>query len=1270
MSDERPHPADGGNSESGSGAPSSIISLCDRLVGSAWRKSPEEKSTAAGSPLAGWFASGWFGWGGVHAGDVCKIDEVGPGPGPAGSRGSQDSLPFVSRLEPELATGSQERRQHNFAYGQSDAASSGVGSSGQESVESGLLPVRKTSTEMSTQRLLEIQHPWTPATSSSEFPAPLPPGNLNRITSIHTGSSESDLDSAAFMSCCSSLASFNPTLIENSRFETVDQRWDAGGVSRQGFKGPLPKRISMSSLGGGSSREEGELVSKESLGSGLEEELLESFRRMDGRKGWGLDARALSRNSMGSDWSPSDLRSPTPATVSTTEFGSGAASLRSPFGMVRMLSSDSQNASVSDLMSSSEEDEADRVTPSMSYMDWITKTMGDSPNPRKNKEKNSPSGVHFPIDEIEVPPGISRTRRTLSDGDKIEKNIDLGRVDEFRLSRTTSMKESHRRESLSLDLGLQSVREPAEFKGASSVESMPLLDRVVGMTLQGLGMVRTETEIVTPGRPQLVRGSVPSSSSGIYRDSDGLESLEEYKSVEDLNEILKGGVKSREGDASPSPKSAVSDLGWELKQESDAISAAMLRFLADDDSSSILERGSRDGRQGNDQSLVVTVDHAVLEISAKPPSPRQMGESEEDANMETAINREGQGHRKQPSLAFITEKRLTPFVTSQRSLANDHGVPASKGASSRVQRTASENVFDRIKTAENEWHERANQLGGRARSAPVGELEALIDEEIKGFEWRGIARTFSSFSEPARRRVHRSTKYRVLSWLQKRVSKEGGSIERQLEDCHSDTCSCKSTENGVTACGLRLFRGAPPQHARLPSESISLSDGIVDRCVSPVVSEFTFKDAENLNMELRHMREFMNVDMGAWTSKMIGFSSPAKYYAHMTRELRPEGVDTASFISHKLGVGHSLVQEMRELLEQDTLPQRSRQLSAADSEWSAHENHNEWGSTVLSALLECGINAMFFSRSPASFDSISDYYNYLGDMLRSEGVQIDCVAPVLEKRLGVEHPMMSALCSRASGNFGITEAGELGSPTSPNSYKSDSRQPVMVASSLLIEGSPLQTPRDVLAESQKHSRKSFKKFKFKGFGRKKKTPWPTDKNLSVGADGGPNKSLDDPPRNFRLVHASPPAEKRKRKSLNSKALSLMRGLGQRILRKREGRSRNVTGHMAGIKDASPFVAGRNGRRKAIDGNDRSNLTVVRPMNFSSMDDSEFHSATRQVPVPVRASADANESVIMRLQEAVRENADDPPWRGPSVSRGPSPDEPMRTTLELRESYDA
>lgn len=49
------------------------------------------------------------------------------------------------------------------------------------------------------------------------------------------------------------------------------------------------------------------------------------------------------------------------------------------------------------------------------------------------------------------------------------------------------------------------------------------------------------------------------------------------------------------------------------------------------------------------------------------------------------------------------------------------------------------------------------------------------------------------------------------------------------------------------------------------------------------------------------------------------------------------------------------------------------------------------------------------ARSPTGFESVSEYYSYISQKLRSEGVDIDCIVPKLVKRLGVEHPLMDAL---------------------------------------------------------------------------------------------------------------------------------------------------------------------------------------------------------------------------------------------------------------------
>lgn len=57
-------------------------------------------------------------------------------------------------------------------------------------------------------------------------------------------------------------------------------------------------------------------------------------------------------------------------------------------------------------------------------------------------------------------------------------------------------------------------------------------------------------------------------------------------------------------------------------------------------------------------------------------------------------------------------------------------------------------------------------------------------------------------------------------------------------------------------------------------------------------------------------------------------------------------------------------------------------------------------------------------RGPAGFDSVSEYYAYLSQKLRTEGVDIDCIIPQLEQRLGVQHPLMDALekCLELNGN--------------------------------------------------------------------------------------------------------------------------------------------------------------------------------------------------------------------------------------------------------------
>lgn len=52
-------------------------------------------------------------------------------------------------------------------------------------------------------------------------------------------------------------------------------------------------------------------------------------------------------------------------------------------------------------------------------------------------------------------------------------------------------------------------------------------------------------------------------------------------------------------------------------------------------------------------------------------------------------------------------------------------------------------------------------------------------------------------------------------------------------------------------------------------------------------------------------------------SKMIGFATPAKYYAHMARELHEEGVSIFTILYRHLGLSHSLVQELRAELEED-----------------------------------------------------------------------------------------------------------------------------------------------------------------------------------------------------------------------------------------------------------------------------------------------------------------------------------------------------------------
>lgn len=48
---------------------------------------------------------------------------------------------------------------------------------------------------------------------------------------------------------------------------------------------------------------------------------------------------------------------------------------------------------------------------------------------------------------------------------------------------------------------------------------------------------------------------------------------------------------------------------------------------------------------------------------------------------------------------------------------------------------------------------------------------------------------------------------------------------------------------------------------------------------------------------------------------MIGFATPAKYYAHMANELEANGIDVLSAICKNLGVMHPLVQEIASILQ-------------------------------------------------------------------------------------------------------------------------------------------------------------------------------------------------------------------------------------------------------------------------------------------------------------------------------------------------------------------
>lgn len=48
---------------------------------------------------------------------------------------------------------------------------------------------------------------------------------------------------------------------------------------------------------------------------------------------------------------------------------------------------------------------------------------------------------------------------------------------------------------------------------------------------------------------------------------------------------------------------------------------------------------------------------------------------------------------------------------------------------------------------------------------------------------------------------------------------------------------------------------------------------------------------------------------------MVGFSTPAKYYAHMTNELEADGIDVMLAMCEKLGEMHPLVKEIAGILK-------------------------------------------------------------------------------------------------------------------------------------------------------------------------------------------------------------------------------------------------------------------------------------------------------------------------------------------------------------------
>jgi len=342
----------------------------------------------------------------------------------------------------------------------------------------------------------------------------------------------------------------------------------------------------------------------------------------------------------------------------------------------------------------------------------------------------------------------------------------------------------------------------------------------------------------------------------------------------------------------------------------------------------------------------------------------------------------------------------------------------------------------------------------RAHSAPsevkgVGVLEE--DDEIFSIMGNSVyfnpyhsteSRALSSFSEPVEEVIsERDSKKCLTTWVQKK-------IHFVSFDTESDAASVTRSEYIMNMKREKERRDTEERryhHRSRPSSHSGYVNGfMLGPSISPVprggIQDFSRDDAIALNAALRNDPQLTNVPMGEWTSKLIGFATPADYYVHMIHELSVQRINVLALIKARLGEHHPLVTEIIEKLKDYTTEapsfilggtakghRRTPPLTPNQKLSLFSGGSDDYHQSVEAALINWGVNVAFFDKTRSSFTLEHDYYKYIARQIKTAG--FDITVEKLKENLGDTHPFIEIFKSSASAATEPESCSRTGSLT-------------------------------------------------------------------------------------------------------------------------------------------------------------------------------------------------------------------------------------------------